>query len=127
MTILLTSYSFKSRTDQDYNHPKQWVIEGSHDNGNTWELIHEHPSNDDLVNQGVSKNWETLNNDFFRFFKIVQTGENGKQYVSSQKFYFSLNKIEFFGDIIFSFLTCENHLLPIPNSFNTIILIFYFN
>ena len=101
----LTSYSFKSRTDKKINIPKEWVIEGSNDNKN-WELIHSHPPNNDILGRGKLMNWETTNNNFFHYFKITQTGENGNTY-ENEGVYFTLNKIEFFGQLLFQTLTCK--------------------
>ena len=96
----LESYSIKSRGDWDYNYPAEWIIEGSNDNA-TWTLLHYHERNDELSQKrNHICHWNASNTDvgFFRHFKMTQLGRNCKTEDYGYEYYFSMNKIEFFGE-----------------------------
>ena len=109
--LKISSYTLRSRNNLHWNLPLEWKLEGSNNN-ETWNLLHYHPRNTDLIGLGIVKNYETAKpwEGYYHFFKVTQLGING--YTSNDddhpnnSFVFSMNKVDFFGEILFSINTC---------------------
>ena len=104
----LDHYTIASRLDNDRNYPSEWIIEGSNDNL-TWSLLHYHPRNDDIADLNIVCDWESDPNSqgYFSFFKMTMLGENTEHYSEYDRVYFPMNKIEFFGQALISYQTCQ--------------------
>ena len=94
--IKMNRYSFRSRTDYSANYPAEWIVEGSNNKKN-WEFIHYHPRSNEMANKGASGSWSCTSNHFYKQIRVTQLGVNIA--TSGNKYYFSLNRIEFFGKI----------------------------
>ena len=101
----LKSYSIQSRVDNIYNFPCEWSIEGSYDN-NTWRLIDYHERNAELHPQGDKViHWycDDESEQYFKYFKMKHIGHSCvESNEEPSNYYFSMNKIEFFGNMRFS-------------------------
>ena len=95
--LKLSSYSLKARVDQGFNTPREWVLEGSNDLMN-WKQLHHKERGDELTTIGSEGNWSSDVNEYFRMFRLMMLGEN-KMHVESEKYIFSMNKLEVFGTL----------------------------
>jgi hypothetical protein len=96
--LKLTNYTFQSRTDPPvsttHNFPKEWKVEGTNDLI-SYKIIHQKPSNSDITSQAAKKTYEISNSEYFKTFKITQTGAS-----TISNYYFLLHRVEFFGNLI---------------------------
>ena len=95
--ISLSSYSFRSRRDAWINMPLEWDLYGSNDK-HSWKLIHHKENNQDFVTKGAEKNFPVDKTIPYSHIKIMQLGKN-YAYEGDYYYYFSFNKIEFFGTL----------------------------
>lgn len=92
-TLILDSYTLKSRTTNSLDMPVSWNVYGSID-GVNFVLISTQNTRD-IVSAGASKNFiPTTANFKMKYIKFEQTINSEKRY------YFCLNKIELFGRLI---------------------------
>ena len=94
--ISLSSYSFRSRRDTLLNMPLEWGLYGSNDK-HSWKLIHHKENNQDFVTNGAEKNFPVNKTIPYSHIKIMQLGKNHA--IEGDHYYFSFNKIEFFGTL----------------------------
>ena len=99
----LTSYSVRSRGDQSYNIPLEWILQGSNDLMN-WVDVHHKERNNELIGGGKEKNYICQNQKFFCSYRFTQIGKNYYT-VESQKYIFSIATIEFFGAFVDTYCT----------------------
>ena len=90
--FLLNSYSVRSRLDNNMNHPKEWILEGT-DNNFGWTLIHHKPNGTEMVGLKKEISYECQQTKAFNRFRIMQIGK------STHSYSFALSKIEFFGKV----------------------------
>ena len=111
----ISSYSLRSRTDFGWNLPCEWMLEGSNNN-NTWNLLHYHERNNDLNGTNIVKNWKTSFKceGYYHFFKVTQLGINIQTSNDldhpNNSFVFTMNKVEFFGEILSASTTCRTKI-----------------
>ena len=99
----MDSYSVRSRGDQDFNIPLEWVLEASNDLVNWVEIHHKH-RNRELVGKLIEKNYICPNQRFFTSYKFTQIGENAHNY-DYEKYLFSIATLEFFGTFVDTYNT----------------------
>ena len=115
MKVRMTHYTFKSRTFNPADMPNGWVVEGS-DNNKTWIEIDKQQTNE-LQNAGVIKTFEINNKKHaFKCFRFTQILPN-----TNTRNIFSLAKVDFYGEIFNSFLSCKD-----SNVLNISILLCFF-
>ena len=93
--LMISSYSLRSRTDRDHNNPYEWVLEGSNDRVN-WETLHHKPHGNEFMGRSKQGNWPCTSSIPLKYFKLTQLHENYHK-LDSEKYMFSLSKIELFG------------------------------
>lgn len=98
--VIPTSYTIRTRHDCDYNHPRNWVVEGS-DTGkeNEWTILDRRQNDASLSGTSVSR---TFNIQFpqgseggYRYLRIRQTGTESYGY-----YYLTISALEYFGTLI---------------------------
>ena len=93
-SLLVTSYSIKTRTDEDVgNFPRGWKLEGSQ-NSHEWHILHSINNTSDLTGTGYYKQYDCFLTDFFTNFRIVKTQNN-----TGNHGVFHIFQLEFFGFI----------------------------
>ena len=91
--LALTHYTLKSRTWNDYNCPRSFLMEASNDN-KEYRTLHSITNSDYLCGLSKIKTFKTRRIEAFRYFRIRQTGltlSNNNNLV--------LHKIELFGNL----------------------------
>jgi hypothetical protein len=96
-SISLQNYTVKSdpHRGQGYHHLREWVVEGSNDNGN-WEIL-DSRNTQELNGASLVKTFKCSSENsskFFRFVRLRQTGKNCAGYDNLM-----LTGIEFFGSL----------------------------
>jgi hypothetical protein len=89
-----THYSVRSRTDNDWNHLRSWVFEGSNDGASGWELDR-HANDTRLNGQGSTATFAIDKSNEVGLIRIRQTGVN-----SSGDNHLIVKSIELFGTVI---------------------------
>ena len=90
-----THYSIRSRSDCNYHHLKNWIVEGSND-GESWNILDERVNEESLDDQNAENTFLVTKSkdNYYRYLRLQLTGLD-----SSNKHYLTLSAIEFFGDI----------------------------
>ncbi|MEI7245549.1 discoidin domain-containing protein [Pectobacterium carotovorum] len=82
----ISSYSFANRTVIYNNGPKNWVFQGSNDNGNSWDDLH--VVNNDINNTlGAVRSYSLPSPGKYKSFRLLVTaGGNNNNYLTLKKF-----------------------------------------
>ncbi|WP_405079228.1 discoidin domain-containing protein [Pectobacterium carotovorum] len=82
----ISSYSFANRTVIYNNGPKDWVFQGSNDNGNSWDDLH--VVNNDINNTlGAVRSYSLPSSGKYKSFRLLVTaGGNNNNYLTLKKF-----------------------------------------
>ncbi|MDK9421325.1 discoidin domain-containing protein [Pectobacterium carotovorum] len=82
----ISSYSFANRTVIYNNGPKNWVFQGSNDNGNSWDDLH--VVNNDINNTlGAVRSYSLSSPGKYKSFRLLVTaGGNNNNYLTLKKF-----------------------------------------
>ena len=82
----ISSYSFANRTVIYNNGPKNWVFQGSNDNGNNWDDLH--VVNNDINNTlGAVRSYSLPSPGKYKSFRLLVTaGGNNNNYLTLKKF-----------------------------------------
>jgi hypothetical protein len=93
-SVVVTDYTLKSpNSKQGWNHMKSWVVEGSVD-GVEWFEIDKREGNEDLNGKSCVKTWKCLSPRKARIVRIRQIGKNHRNMDDIQ-----LSGVEFFGRV----------------------------
>jgi hypothetical protein len=91
MRVALTHYSVRSRRDNNYQHLRSWILEGSLDS-ESWVEIDHHTNDSSLDNQEAIATFPISSSSDYQYIRLRQTGVN-----SSNHHHLILNAIEFYG------------------------------
>ena len=92
-SLFIKNYSIKSRTVENIDMPKGWVMYGSNDNIH-WNVIDEKKHREELLNTNTIYTYKVDFPGLYRNFKLIITENSIKE-----KNVFSFSKIELFGDL----------------------------
>ena len=95
--IHITHYAFRSRTVNDADMPKNWIVEGSNDNI-TWNFVDKKEDEQSLLTPKAIKTFSVEKEGIYRYFRFTQHKTN-----SLGRDFFGINKIDFFGKTIEKF------------------------
>ena len=109
--IYITHYAFRSRTSNNNDMPKGWILEGSNDNL-TWHFVDQKKDQDCLLIRKTIKTFQVDKPSIFRYFRFTQNQLN-----SNDRYHFGLNKVDFFGKTIDSFKTLNCFTISSFNKF----------
>ena len=95
-SVKVKNYAIKSSSfwGENYEHPKSWVLEGSLD-GNEWFELSSVNNCNDLNKKGVIQVFDVPNEKESKFIRIRQTGKNWKG-----NYCLNFESIEFYGDLL---------------------------
>ena len=89
--IYITNYSFRSRTFNNNDMPRGWIVEGSNNN-ETWYYIDQKRDEDSLLQPKAVKTFHVDKEGIYRYFRFTQNQNNSRNLQ-----FFSLNQVDFFG------------------------------
>ena len=99
--VLPTHYSIRTRHEYDYNHPRNWVIEGSNTGGESdseWTVLDSHQDDEALKGLSFSYAFDIKNSqaskEGYRYLRLRQTGKS-----SGNNTNLTLSALEFFGTL----------------------------
>jgi hypothetical protein len=70
------------QVDGSGNYPRNWILEGSHDN-QTWVLLRQHNNDESLFHSGQVSGWPVFGKNAstaFRYFRVKTSGPNSTSY-----------------------------------------------
>ena len=91
--MIVSHFTLKSTTFNDWNRPRNFALEGSNDDAN-WDVLRQITNTDSLLDCGKVKTFKANTRKSYRYFRIRQTGQS-----STGTFHLVLNKIDLFGNI----------------------------
>lgn len=98
-SIQLTNYSIRSReSNKNGAHIRNWVVEVSNDEKH-WKEVDQHSNDSTLNNSNITATFSVnnINNEFYQFIRLRQTGYSWSGYPNRNNYYFAISFIEFFG------------------------------
>jgi hypothetical protein len=93
MRLQVNHYSIRSRNDHDSHHPTTWIVEGSMEGSNWFELDCQ-TNRSELRGINKSATFSTSVNQFLRMIRLRQTGKNSSSYD-----YLTVSALEVFGTV----------------------------
>ena len=120
MTVKIKQYSIRTRTHNDVDYPKSWVLSGF--NGKKWLNVST-VIESNMNGQNIMKLFDTS---FVFPFSIVRITQVGVPYREKSDFYyFCMAGIDFFGSLGFhrsNFLSCKNSSMRKLNMYFLVLL-----
>lgn len=107
--LLITHYSLLTRNVLPNHYPRSWVLDASNDNI-TWFNIDEQNDCDELKGKDKHHTFPVSHPGKYRYFRFTNTDYVWNNNDEVKEYYFCLAKVEFFGNLIPSSITCKKSL-----------------